>query len=53
MVGDLSEIHGGSAYGAGTIADHDNSRQPSKLELDIAEFQGYDFGCVVKRVNKN
>ena len=41
-------MHGGSAYGAGVIADHDNSRKPSKLELDIARFQGVDFGNVVK-----
>ena len=49
-LGDLTEIHGGSAYGSGTVADHDNKRMPSKLELDIAEFQGFDFGNVL---NKN
>ena len=53
MIGDLSEIHGGSAYGSGCIADHDNKREPSKLELDMAEFHGFDFGSLIKRVDNN
>lgn len=36
----FKEIHGGSPYGAGTIAGPDGSRQPSALELDLARFQG-------------
>ncbi len=36
----LSEITGGSPYGASTIAGGDGSRQPSALELGMAEFQG-------------
>ncbi len=36
----MSEISGGSPYGAGTLAGTDGSRMPSKNELDIAEFQG-------------
>ena len=36
----LSEITGGSPYGATTIAGGDGSRQPSKIELDGARFQG-------------
>lgn len=36
----LSEIVGGSPYGATTIAGGDGSRQPSKIELDGARFQG-------------
>lgn len=36
----LSEISGGSPYGATTIAGGDGSRQPSENELAIARFQG-------------
>ncbi|WP_116090937.1 NAD(P)H:quinone oxidoreductase [Sphingomonas crusticola] len=36
----LSEIHGGTPYGATTIAAGDGSRQPSQVELDGARFQG-------------
>ncbi|RCK59136.1 Flavoprotein-like protein YCP4 [Candida viswanathii] len=39
----LDEIHGGSPYGAGTFAGADGSRQPSKLELTVAEKQGEAF----------
>jgi NAD(P)H dehydrogenase (quinone) len=37
---DMSEIMGGSPYGAGSLAAPDGSRQPSAKELEIAEFQG-------------
>ncbi len=37
---DLSGVHGGSPYGAATIAGADGSRQPVAQELAIAEFQG-------------
>ena len=36
----LSEITGGSPYGASTIAGGDGSRQPSDNELKMARFQG-------------
>lgn len=36
----LEEIAGGSPYGATTIAASDGSRQPSRIELDGARFQG-------------
>ena len=36
----VSEVMGNSPYGASTIADGDGSRQPSKVELDGARFQG-------------
>jgi NAD(P)H dehydrogenase (quinone) len=36
----MSEITGGSPYGAGTLAGGDGSRQPTQNELDIARFQG-------------
>ena len=36
----MTEITGGSPYGAGTLAGADGSRQPSENELQIARFQG-------------
>ncbi|KIM86854.1 benzoquinone reductase [Piloderma croceum F 1598] len=39
----LTEVHGGSPWGAGTFAGTDGSRQPSALELEIAEIQGHSF----------
>ena len=37
---DVSELRGGSPYGAATIAGGDGSRQPSAKELALARFQG-------------
>lgn len=37
---DISELKGGSPYGAATIAGADGSRQPSAKELAMARFQG-------------
>jgi len=39
----MDEVHGGSAYGAGTFAGSDGSRQPTQLELQLAEHQGSHF----------
>ncbi|WP_321799506.1 NAD(P)H:quinone oxidoreductase [Caballeronia sp. J97] len=36
----MSEISGGTPYGATTLASPDGSRQPSQNELDIARYQG-------------
>ncbi|OBZ83135.1 putative NAD(P)H dehydrogenase (quinone) FQR1-like 1 [Choanephora cucurbitarum] len=44
---DNSEVVGGSAYGAGTVANGDGSRQPTQKELEIARTQGENFGKVV------
>ncbi|CDH53637.1 protoplast secreted protein 2 precursor [Lichtheimia corymbifera JMRC:FSU:9682] len=44
---DNSEVVGGSAYGAGTVANGDGSRQPSEKELAIAKNQGENFGKTV------
>ncbi|KAI1432743.1 benzoquinone reductase [Xylaria sp. CBS 124048] len=43
QMSDLSEVHGGSAWGAGTFAGADGSRQPSARELEIATIQGEVF----------
>jgi len=37
---DVSEMNGGTPYGASTIAGGDGSRQPSEKELNIARYQG-------------
>lgn len=39
----LDEVHGGSPWGAGTFAGADGSRQPSALEIEVAEIQGEVF----------
>jgi multimeric flavodoxin WrbA len=36
----MTEITGGTPYGATTLAGIDGSRQPSENELPIARFQG-------------
>ncbi|KZV92511.1 NADH-quinone oxidoreductase [Exidia glandulosa HHB12029] len=46
----IAEVHGGSPWGAGTFSAGDGSRQPSALELEIAEIQGKTFYEVVGRV---
>eukprot|EP01025_Chloroclados_australasicus_P015019 TRINITY_DN1712_c1_g1_i1.p2 TRINITY_DN1712_c1_g1~~TRINITY_DN1712_c1_g1_i1.p2 ORF type:complete len:233 (-),score=37.34 TRINITY_DN1712_c1_g1_i1:197-895(-) len=40
---DNSESHGGSPYGAGTLAGADGSQQPKQMELDFAKYQGKYF----------
>jgi NAD(P)H dehydrogenase (quinone) len=46
---DVSQVHGGTPYGATTIAGGDGSRQPSPEELAIARYQGeYVAGLAVK-----
>lgn len=45
---DNTEIVGGSAYGAGTIAGGDGSRQPSAKELEVAHIQGKQFGNMIR-----
>jgi len=49
QLANLTEVHGGSPWGAGTIAGSDGSRQPSALELDIAKHQGIGFWETVAR----
>ncbi|KAJ5725581.1 Minor allergen Alt a 7 [Penicillium malachiteum] len=51
LLTDMSEIHGGSPWGAGTFAGPDGSRQPTALELSIAETQGKTFYETVSRVS--
>lgn len=46
---DVSQVRGGTPYGATTIAGGDGSRQPSEEELTIARYQGeYVAGLALK-----
>ncbi|KAJ7260140.1 flavoprotein-like protein [Mycena rebaudengoi] len=47
----LTEVHGGSPWGAGTFAAPDGSRQPTVLEQEIATIQGKAFYNIVSKVN--
>lgn len=47
---DLTDMRGGSPYGAGTIAGADGSRQPSPIELQIARAQGRNVAEITKRL---
>jgi len=51
LLGNLEQVHGGSPWGAGTFAGADGSRQPSALEIEIAETQGKSFYGAVSKVN--
>jgi len=47
----LTEIHGLSPYGATTIAGGDGSRQPSKIELEGAYFQGRHVAEITNKLH--
>lgn len=47
----MSEITGGSPYGASTLAGGDGSRRPSENELKIARFQGAHVAEVAKKLS--
>lgn len=49
---DISEVKGGSPWGAGTIAGADGSRQPSEKELAQARFQGKHVAGIVSKLTK-
>lgn len=47
----ISEVRGGSPYGAATIAGADGSRQPSQIELSMARFQGAHVARITKTLH--
>jgi NAD(P)H dehydrogenase (quinone) len=47
---DISELKGGSPYGAATIAGPDGSRQPSVKELAMAKFQGTHVATLTQKL---
>ena len=46
----LAEVTGGSPYGATTIAGSQGQRQPSKIELDGARFQGKHIATMAAKL---
>ena len=48
---DITELRGGSPYGAATIAGPDGSRQPSTKELAMARYQGAHVAKIVARLH--
>jgi multimeric flavodoxin WrbA len=46
----MTEITGGSPYGASTITGGDGSRQPSQNELEIARTQGRHVAGIARRL---
>jgi NAD(P)H dehydrogenase (quinone) len=49
QIGIMTEITGGSPYGASCLAGSDGSRKPSENELKIARFQGTHVAEVAKK----
>jgi NAD(P)H dehydrogenase (quinone) len=49
LIGIMTEITGGSPYGASCLAGTDGSRKPSENELKIARFQGTHVAEVAKK----
>ena len=46
----MSEVSGGTPYGATTLAAPDAARSPSENELEIARFQGRHVAEIAKRL---
>jgi NAD(P)H dehydrogenase (quinone) len=46
----IKEVHGGTPYGASTIADVDGSRNPSSIELEGARYQGRHVAQIANRL---
>ena len=46
-----AEVMGNSPYGASTIAGGDGSRQPSKLDLEGARFQGKHIAEIASKIS--
>ena len=46
----MSEVSGGTPYGATTLAGGDGSRQPSENELAIARFQGTHVAQIAQKL---
>jgi NAD(P)H dehydrogenase (quinone) len=51
LLADLSEVRGGSPWGAGTFSGGDGSRQPTEKELQLAQIQGKSFYDLMSKVN--
>lgn len=49
QIGNMSEITGGSPYGAATLAGSDGHRRPTENELKIARFQGAHVAGIARK----
>ncbi|MDP2124452.1 MAG: NAD(P)H:quinone oxidoreductase [Parvibaculum sp.] len=47
---DISEVRGGSPYGASTLAGGDGKRQPSDKELSLARKQGAHVAAIARKL---
>lgn len=47
----VTEVMGGTPYGASTIADGDGSRQPSQIELEGARYQGRHVAQIAAKLS--
>lgn len=50
---DISQVGGGTPYGASTIADSDGSRWPDDRELRIAHYQGQHVAIMTNRLSRS
>lgn len=48
---DISEVRGGSPYGASTLAGGDGSRQPTEKELSLAKKQGAHVAAIAGKLS--
>lgn len=48
---DISEVRGGSPYGASTLAGPDGSRQPTDKELALVRFQGQHVAGITQKLH--
>ena len=47
---DMSHVHGGTPYGASTLAGGDGSLQPTEIDLEGARFQGRHVAEITKKL---
>lgn len=50
-VADITEVHGATPYGAGTVAAPNGSRQPSEKEFVVARYQGKRVAEVAQKLH--
>ncbi|SFM91172.1 NAD(P)H dehydrogenase (quinone) [Izhakiella capsodis] len=48
---DISQVRGGTPYGATTLAGGDGARQPTESELNIARYQGHHVAGLALKLN--
>lgn len=51
-LGNMSEITGGTPYGASTLTGNDGKRMPSENELGIARYQGRHVATIAAQLKK-